>query len=216
MPYWIDDKRLPSAFRSKYLHVSVIDMLTRQLSYSVEVYWARCNIIIDILREQIACCAKQFIPLESLQHYCVYLSMFMFNKLQRTAEELIRHSGGRVTAGRIRILSVLLAEQQAITHREIEQRLPQTLQLDRVTLYRALEWLADKNLIHKVTSDDRAWRYHANRELHTHQHAHFKCTRCAQVICLSDLSIERSWPLPIGYRFQEIELTVKGLCADCS
>lgn len=142
--------------------------------------------------------------------------MFMFNKLHRTAEELIRHSGGRATAGRIRILAILLAEQQAITHREIEQRLPQTLQLDRVTLYRALEWLSEKNLIHKVTSDDRVWRYHANRELHSHQHAHFKCTCCAQMICLDDFPIERNWPLPIGYRFQEIELTVKGLCADCS
>ncbi|WP_394808043.1 Fur family transcriptional regulator [Nitrosomonas sp.] len=140
----------------------------------------------------------------------------MSNKLHSTAEALIRHSGGRATVGRIRILAIFLAEQQAITHREIEQRLPQTLQLDRVTLYRALGWLVDKNLIHKVTSDDRAWRYHANRGLHSHQHAHFKCTHCAQVICLSDLPIERNWPLPIGYRFQEIELTVKGLCADCS
>ena len=140
----------------------------------------------------------------------------MFIKLHRNAEELIRLRGGRATVGRIRILSILLAEQQAITHREIEQRLPQTLQLDRVTLYRTLEWLAGKNLIHKVTSDDRAWRYHANRELYSHQHAHFKCTRCAQVICLNGLPIERSWPLPVGYRFHEIELTVKGLCADCS
>ncbi len=131
------------------------------------------------------------------------------------AEELIQHHGGRVTAGRIGILAILLAEQHAITHREIEQRLPESLPLDRVTLYRALEWLAEKNLIHKVTSDDRVWRYHVNRELHAYHHAHFKCTRCAQVICLDDLPAERSWPLPAGYRFQEIELTVKGLCADC-
>lgn len=131
------------------------------------------------------------------------------------AGELIQHHGGRVTAGRIGILAILLAEQHAITHREIEQRLPESLPLDRVTLYRALEWLAEKNLIHKVTSDDRVWRYHVNRELHAHHHAHFKCTRCAQVICLDDLPAERSWPLPVGYRFQEIELTVKGLCADC-
>ncbi|MEK6595139.1 MAG: transcriptional repressor [Pseudomonadota bacterium] len=139
----------------------------------------------------------------------------MFNNLQNIAEELIRHSGGRATSGRIGILAILLAEQQAITHREIEKRLPETLPLDRVTLYRALEWLAGKSLIHKVISDDRVWRFHANRELHSHQHAHFKCTRCAQVICLDDLPAGQNWSLPTGYRFQEIELTVKGLCADC-
>lgn len=134
---------------------------------------------------------------------------------RNAAEELIQHNGGRATAGRIGILAILLAEQQAITHREIEHRLPESLPLDRVTLYRALEWLVEKNLIHKVTSDDRVWRYHANREVHAHRHAHFKCTRCAQVICLDDLPEKRNWHLPAGYRFQEIELTVKGLCADC-
>lgn len=132
-----------------------------------------------------------------------------------SAEAMIQHHGGRATAGRIGILAILLAEQQAITHREIEQRLPESLPLDRVTLYRALEWLAEKNLIHKVTSDDRAWRYRVNRALHAHQHAHFKCTRCAQVICLDNLPVESNLQLPTGYRFQEIELTVKGLCADC-
>lgn len=131
------------------------------------------------------------------------------------AEEMIRRNGGRATAGRIGILALLLAEQQAVTHREIELRLPQALQLDRVTLYRALEWLVEKNLIHKVTSDDRAWRYHANRDVQPHRHAHFKCTGCAQVICLDKLPLEQSWPLPAGYLFQEIELTVKGLCANC-
>lgn len=139
----------------------------------------------------------------------------MFNQLHHTAEDMIRHNGGRATAGRTVILAILLAEQQAITHREIELRLPQALQLDRVTLYRALEWLVEKNLIHKVTSDDRAWRYHANRDVQSHQHAHFKCTGCAQVICLDKLPLEQNWPLPAGYRFQEIELTVKGLCANC-
>ena len=139
----------------------------------------------------------------------------MPNTFKTAAEGMIRQCGGRVTAGRVRILTILLAEQQAITHREIEQRLLGKLPLDRVTLYRVLEWLANKQLIHKVVSDDRVWRFHANHELHSHQHAHFKCTSCASVICLDELLNERDWSLPIGYQFQEIELTVKGLCAKC-
>ncbi len=139
----------------------------------------------------------------------------MLNKFHNIAEDMIRHSGGRATSGRIQILAILLSEWQAITHREIEKRLLKTLQLDRVTLYRALEWLAEKSLIHKVTSGDRVWRFHANRELHSHQHAHFKCTCCAQVICLDNLPAERNWSLPTGYQLQEIELTVKGICVHC-
>ena len=140
----------------------------------------------------------------------------MPNTFETTAERMIRQSGGRVTAGRVRILTTLLAERQAITHREIEQRLLGKLPLDRVTLYRVLDWLTGKQLIHKVVSDDRVWRFHTNDELHSHQHAHFKCNSCASVICLDELPNERNWSLPVGYQFQEIELTVKGLCTNCA
>lgn len=139
----------------------------------------------------------------------------MINQFRSIAEELIRQNGERSTSGRIAILAILLSARQAVTHREIEKRLPDTLPLNRVTLYRTLEWLAERGLIHKVVSGDRVWRFHANQTVHSHQHAHFKCTGCAQVICLDDLPAERHWPLPVGYQFQEIELTVKGLCANC-
>ena len=139
----------------------------------------------------------------------------MSKAYQDIAIEMIRKQGGRVTDSRVRILALLLAEEQAITHREIEERLPGQ-QLDRVTLYRVLQWLADKALIHKITSDDRVWRFHVNHDAYAHQHAHFKCTKCAKVVCLEDLpSSGRHLALPSGYRFQTIELTVKGLCAHC-
>ncbi len=139
----------------------------------------------------------------------------MPHTFQTTAEGMIRLSGGRMTSGRVNVLAVLLSEQQAITHREIAQRLPGKTQLDRVTLYRVLEWLYNNHLIHKVISDDRVWRFHSNHRLYLHQHAHFKCTSCAQVICLDNLPAEHDWSLPSGYQFQEIELTVKGLCSKC-
>lgn len=134
---------------------------------------------------------------------------------QNVAEDMIRKLGDRVTRSRVRILAVLLAEKQAITHREIEARLSEQ-QPDRVTLYRVLQWLEDKGLIHKVTSDDHVWRFHANHEVFFHQHAHFKCTKCARVVCLDNLPSEDHLSLPSGYRFQKIELTVKGLCAHCA
>lgn len=140
----------------------------------------------------------------------------MYRNFCQIAEDQIRQCGGKTTTSRIGILSVLLSAQQAMTHREIEQCLLETLPLDRVTLYRGLEWLVSQQLIHKVVSGDRVWRYHANGKAHSHQHAHFKCTGCSQVICLDDLPLERQWPLPTGYQLQEVELTVKGLCADCS
>lgn len=136
--------------------------------------------------------------------------------LQKQAEEMIRRTGERVTSGRIRILATLLAEQQAITHHEIEERLRDEHRLDRVTLYRVLEWLNEKCFVHKVVSDDRVWRFRVNVDAHPHQHAHFECTRCARITCLDEMKAEYDRPLPAGYQSQEIEFRVKGLCAECA
>jgi Fur family ferric uptake transcriptional regulator len=140
----------------------------------------------------------------------------MLANFYEQAEEMIRHSGGRITSGRVRVLGILLAEKQAISHQEIEERMGDNNTLNRVTLYRILEWLNKKGLAHKVISGDRKWRFRTNIYTGLHQHAHFKCSRCTTVICLSDVRAQYSWPLPPGYRSQEVELTVKGLCAECA
>jgi Fur family transcriptional regulator, ferric uptake regulator len=141
---------------------------------------------------------------------------FMLN-LQKQVEEMIRNCGERVTSGRVQVLALLLAQQKALTHHEIEERLRGKHELDRVTLYRVLEWLNKKGFVHKVVSDDRVWRFHGNTHFsQSDQHAHFECIRCTSVICLDDIKAEYNYPLPAGYQFREIELTVKGLCAACT
>ena len=134
---------------------------------------------------------------------------------QERAEDLIRETGERATSGRIRVLAMLLAEQRPVSHQEIEERLSGKSKLNRVTLYRILDWLNEKCLVHRVVSDDRIWRFRANNDLRTHRHAHFKCTRCTRVMCLDEMKAEYNRPLPAGYMPLEIELTVKGLCAEC-
>lgn len=140
----------------------------------------------------------------------------MFISLQKQAEEMIRRRGDRVTSGRVQILAVLLAEQRAVSHHEIEEQLQGKQRLDRVTLYRVLEWLNGNGYIHRIVGDDRVWRFRANIDINPHQHAHFECTNCTRVICLDDIKAEYDRPLPAGYRPLEIELTVKGLCAECA
>lgn len=138
----------------------------------------------------------------------------MTDPLKR-AEEMIRGHGERVTAGRVRILAMLLAEQRAIAHHEIEERLGNTHKLNRVTLYRVLDWLNERNFVHRVVSGDRIWRFRANRHSHSQRHAHFECTRCTRTVCLDDITAGYDRTLPPGYRFHGMELTVKGLCDEC-
>lgn len=140
----------------------------------------------------------------------------MTRTLDDRAEALVRGTATRATRARVEVLAVLLAAPRALTHHEIERQVRRGLGIDRVTIYRVLEWLVTRGLAHRISGDDRVWRFNAAGEQHTQQHAHFKCNDCRKVICLDTAMAARTVPLPSGYRPQEIELTVKGLCADCT
>jgi len=139
--------------------------------------------------------------------------------LAERVELLIRQTGARTTAARMKVLAFLLAQQAPVTHREIEIALDEHAEpMDRVTLYRTLDWLTDAGLAHKVLGTDRAWHFRANEVDAMHrQHAHFKCHRCQKLVCLDGMpKLARMPSLPAGYQGMEIELTIKGVCADCA
>lgn len=130
------------------------------------------------------------------------------------AESLIQPHG-RATPARVGVLDCLLAAPHALTHAEVEASLDSDRCPDRVTLYRVLDWLVSQGLAHKIAGDDRAWRFNAVvRE--NHGHAHFHCTRCGQVFCLSELQPAFAFNLPPGYLYQKAELSIQGLCPRCN
>lgn len=134
----------------------------------------------------------------------------------RQAEDLIRGTGARVTAPRIEVLATLLAAERALTHQELGQRVDRAREIDRVTIYRVLEWLTEQALAHRIAGDDRTWRFNAVGQGHDGDHAHFQCNACSTVFCLEDFSPGPAIRLPRGFRPQQVELTVKGLCAKCT
>jgi len=167
--------------------------------------------------------------------------------MQTLAEAQLRESGVRVTRARVNVLGALLETRSAASHQDIQDRFAD---MDRVTLYRALDCLTEAGLAHKIASDDRIFRYsagadHAEHGLHApaqgkqHQHGHFKCTRCARVFCLdasdgpdflatvlpddgqhhtpaAQLQQALRQTLGPGFQSHEVELTIKGWCADCA
>ncbi|MCA3099604.1 MAG: transcriptional repressor [Rhodocyclaceae bacterium] len=130
-----------------------------------------------------------------------------------SAEQLIRATGARVTQGRILVLEVLQAAGRALTHHEIEAAVAGPL--DRVTVYRVLDWLTREQIAHKIPGDDRVWRFTIAGQKQAHHHAHFQCTDCSQVICLDDVPTTLRPRLPAGYRSAGVEVTVKGQCKSC-
>ena len=157
----------------------------------------------------------------------------------------------RATPARVKVLAALLGAPRALSHQDMQASFAE---MDRVTLYRALDCLIAAGLTHKIAGDDRVFRYSAGSE-HSergsanrrqqgtpaqHQHGHFKCTRCAKVFCLnvdgeadlvSDVLLQSASRqstlrqqlqavlqdnLGPGFQSHDIELTIKGWCAECA
>lgn len=132
------------------------------------------------------------------------------------ATQLLRAAGQRVTRLRIAVFKTLLEAEQPLSHPEVQQRLEAsaTGAIDRVSLYRNLEWLVEVGLAHRITADDRVWRFSARRHESAMQHPHFHCVSCGQVICLPESRLPAP-KLPDNYSVIEMELVVNGVCAHC-
>jgi len=129
----------------------------------------------------------------------------------KQARARLQATGERATAIRERVLAALLQARQPLSHQELESRLAP---IDRVTLYRVLDWLVGQRLAHRVAGADRIGRF-AFAAPHHGEHAHFECRSCNAVMCLGEIpSVAVS--VPRGYRLDAVELTAKGLCARCA
>lgn len=131
------------------------------------------------------------------------------------AQSRIRAAGERLTAPRAAVLAVLLGSDSALTHHEVESSLRAGRPVDRVTVYRVLDWLVSLGLAHRIAGEDRTWRFRANRDPSHGPHAHFTCSRCGKTVCLDDVAVPPRVSLPRGFLPQKVELTVQGLCAAC-
>ncbi len=130
--------------------------------------------------------------------------------------ETIRNAGGRVTHARIRILALIRAASFPLSHAEIEALLAQDRQpVDRVTIYRVLDWLADANLAHKAADGRGVFHFSSTNPDGKHAlHAHLRCTGCGGVFCL-DMPPPARPKLPRGFRLSEIALDIRGECPSC-
>ena len=132
------------------------------------------------------------------------------------ARRLVKESGGRNTEARRNVLACLIAAGRALSHAEIEAQLAAT-DLDRVTLYRVLEWLVEQSLAHRVgglSGFDRAMRFAFSRPERRSAHAHFQCVQCGTTMCLDDVAVP-ALAVPGGIELQGIELAAFGYCAAC-
>ncbi len=128
------------------------------------------------------------------------------------ARALIGATGHRVTKPRLDTLTVLLDRNSALSHGDLREIMPE---MDRVSLYRTLEWLLEQNLAFRIDTDGHhRYSAHAEEKSH-HQHPHFCCNNCGLTTCLSDVFKSAAIKIPSGFKITDVELLVKGLCKAC-
>ena len=127
--------------------------------------------------------------------------------------QLIRRTGARTTPARIRVLQLLRNAPAALTHNEIELNLGAPA-LDRVTLYRVLDWLVESGLAHKNSDVNRVFRFSAAASGEHKTHIHFRCEHCGGVFCLEAAPPEAPI-LPAGFSLSRMDLDLRGCCANC-
>jgi Fur family ferric uptake transcriptional regulator len=137
--------------------------------------------------------------------------------------DLLHEAGLRRTAVRVAVLRVLGRGGKPLSAPQVQAKLPRSI--DKVTLYRTLNTLAAKNLLHRFRGDDRVWRY-GNGDVQDnskgktgHEHAHFVCDECGAMECLPGTptaakGVKRSG-VRRGYRVDYSEVLVHGACPDC-
>jgi len=151
-----------------------------------------------------------------------------------TTQQLILQAGLKPTKARLAVLSIIAEANSALSHPEILERLSDQKEVDRVTIYRVLDWLTEHDLIHKIagSGDKRAWKFQLSQPRFTaastpqstngfisnnnHHHAHLHCQRCGKVTCVHELEPHFPPQILAQYQVSAIDINIKGVCADCA
>ncbi len=120
------------------------------------------------------------------------------------------------TKKRILILSVLEAASTPITAEEIAELTSKDIKMSISTIYRALNALADKNVIIKALHQDGKTYYEINNHTHTHS---LLCTLCNERIPIEACpleSLENHLVSETGYTITGHNLEFFGICPKCA
>ncbi|MCU4177003.1 Fur family transcriptional regulator [Carboxylicivirga sp. N1Y90] len=127
--------------------------------------------------------------------------------------EYLSSYGVSRTAIREKLLSILSREDQALSSKEIEEKLGEDI--DRVTLYRSIRLFEDKNIIHKIVIDDQTIKYKLINPKKGSTHPHFHCVECDKVLCLPETPLPQC-NLPEGFSAKTQNTIVEGTCQKCN
>lgn len=132
------------------------------------------------------------------------------------AAELLKTAGFNVTKAQVLVIQELLNAEKPLSRKELVRKLGRNCP-DKVTVYRIMEKLCDKDLVHKAFLGGRTWKYELARNCSQKQcHPHFTCINCGETFCLKGLSLPLIKGLKKGFVFHRQQIRIDGSCPSCS
>ena len=130
-------------------------------------------------------------------------------------KELLKERKLKATNTRLSLLIKMAKYGSAISYSDIQKALNP---IDRVTLYRTIESLKEKGIIHKAFQENSEVYYaicgnSCGENHHHHEHIHFKCLKCYTISCEKlDQILELSLS---DFIINKISINLEGICKFC-
>lgn len=123
---------------------------------------------------------------------------------------LLAH-GIKPSITRLKIYSYLLNSKHPSVddiYQSLKDELPT---LSKTTVYNVLNLFVDKKIVSTLAFDQKELKY----EINHHEHAHFQCVKCGDIIDLPYIEIDYKSLQIHGNKPLEHELIIKGICINC-
>ncbi len=134
--------------------------------------------------------------------------------VEETFTDLLTKNGLKVTAARMAVLETLKKADKPVDSQYLIDELSETLGVDRVTIFRIVNALTEKDIIRKLEFREGKSRY----ELNTKDHHHIICEKCGKiedVLGCGVKELEEEIGKKTGYIVKRHSLEFYGLCSDC-
>ena len=131
-------------------------------------------------------------------------------------QDSLRKAGLRSTTARVAVLQRLRSAKSPLSHAELADELTPR-GLDKATVFRNLNDLADAGLVVRTELGDHVWRFELVDRRHDEPgtHPHFVCVTCGRVTCLGGVKL----PPKLTSRGKQIgsvtEILLRGHCKSC-
>jgi Fur family peroxide stress response transcriptional regulator len=127
--------------------------------------------------------------------------------------EQLGATGLRLTPQRQQVYDVLVAKRDHPTAEEVFIRAKKAMpEISHATVYNCLDALVKSGLARQVQFERGATRFCPNMS----EHGHFHCSDCGTIYDVDLLHEIPCAAVPRGFRATAYDVTIHGLCADCT